>query len=55
MTADNQEYAASVMLVDVNWRLAQALGWDTETTNHTTLELLEEVEEQLWRLHDLEM
>jgi len=53
---DNKEYAATVLLEDVTWRRAQALGDNTPTrlTNHTLLELLEEVEEQLWRLHDLE-
>ena len=55
MTADNRQYAATVLLEDVTWRLDRAMRWIyPELSKMTLLELVDEVEEQLWRLRDLE-
>jgi len=55
MTADNRQYAATILLEDVTWRLDRAMRWIyPELSKMTLLELVDEVEEQLWRLRDLE-
>lgn len=52
---DNQGRAATVMLEDVTWRLDRALrAIYPDLQKMTLLELVEEVENQLWRLSDLE-
>ena len=56
MTADNRQYAATILLEDVTWRLARALGHTNPTQKMDAtrfLELVDEAEEQLWRLRDL--
>jgi len=55
MTADNRQYAATILLEDVTWRLERAVHeLYPGLPEMTLLELVEEVEDQLWRLHDLE-
>ena len=51
----NKEYAATVLLEDVTWRLDRALrDIYPDLQKMTLLELLDEMENQLWRLHELE-